>query len=233
MPANDVFFLGFTYLFIFLFLGGLIYRFRRPITISSLSSQLLEQKKLYWGAVAWHWGIVAVAAAHLANFFFPRFMVRFEDTWLGFAATHVLGVAFGILVLVGMGVLVWRRFSEPRVRRLTTAMDATIVLLLLVQVGIGMGVRLGLFPAYADWFPITIVPYFVSVLTLHPQPQLIGNLPPLGQAHIFTAFLLLGLLPFSRLIHMATLPLVYLLRPWLVRVRERREPEFIRAAPDA
>jgi len=224
MAANDIFFLGFTYLSIFLFLGGLVYRFRRPVTISSLSSQLLEQKKLYWGAVAWHWGILIVAMAHLMNFFFPRFMVRFKSTWLGFGADHVMGAAFGFLVVVGMGILVWRRFYEPQLRRVTTFMDAVVVLLLLFQVGMGMGIRFGLFEAYADWFPTTIVPYFVSVLTLHPRPELIGSLPALGQAHIFTAFLLLALLPFSRLIHMATVPLIYLVRPWLVRVRMRGRP---------
>jgi nitrate reductase gamma subunit len=224
MSANDVFFLGLTYLFIFLFLGGLVYRFRRPLTISSLSSQLVEQKKLYWGIVAWHWGILAVAAAHLLNFFFPRFMVRFEATWLGFGANQVLGLAFGVLAVVGIAILVWRRFSDARLRSVSTWMDAVVVLLLLVQVGMGLGIRIGLFDAYAVWFPTTIVPYFVSVLTFHPQPQLIGSLPVLGQAHIFAAFLLLALLPFSRLIHMATVPLVYLARPWLVRVRIR-EPQ--------
>jgi nitrate reductase gamma subunit len=221
MPANDVLFLGFTYLSIFLFLSGLVYRFRRPVTISSLSSQLLEQKKLYWGAIAWHWGILAAAGAHVANFFFPSFMVSFEATWLGFGASHVLGVTFGALVVVGMAILMWRRVSEPRLRRVTTLMDAVVVSLLLAQVAMGMGVRIGLFDAYATWFPTTIVPYFVSVLTFHPRPHLIGTLPALAQAHIFVAFLLLALLPFSRLIHIVTVPLTYLTRPWLVRARTR------------
>jgi nitrate reductase gamma subunit len=223
MAANDVFFLGFTYLSIFSFLFGLVVRFRRPVTISSMSSELLEQKKLYWGVIAWHGGILGAAAAHLLSFFFPSFMVALEATWLGFGANHVLGVTFGVLVIVGMTILIWRRLSEPRLRSLTTLMDAAVVSLLLAQVVMGMGVRIGLFDAYATWFPTIIVPYFISVLTFHPQPQLIGSLPWLGQAHIFNAFLLLALLPFSRLIHIVTVPLTYLVRPWLVRVGMRRD----------
>jgi nitrate reductase gamma subunit len=223
MAANDVFFLGFTYLSIFSFLFGLVVRFRRPMTISSQSSQLLERKKLYWGVLAWHGGILGAAGAHLLSFFFPNFMVALEATWLGFGANHVLGVAFGVLVVVGMAILIWRRLSEPRLRGVTTLMDAVVVSLLLAQVVMGMAVRIGLFDAYATWFSTIIVPYFVSVLTFHPQPQLIGSLPWLGQAHIFNAFLLLAFLPFSRLIHIVTVPLNYLVRPWLVRVGTHRD----------
>ena len=44
----------------------------RPFTVSSLSSQLLERKKLYWGSISFHYGIVLVLLGHLVALLLPQ-----------------------------------------------------------------------------------------------------------------------------------------------------------------
>ena len=52
-----------------------IQRYRRdPFTFSSLSSQFLETKELFWGSVPFHLGILTLFFGHLVGFLFPRGM---------------------------------------------------------------------------------------------------------------------------------------------------------------
>ena len=46
--------------------------FNYRFTYSSLSSQFLESKQLFWGSVSWHYGILAILTAHLIGFLMPR-----------------------------------------------------------------------------------------------------------------------------------------------------------------
>ncbi|MDX1621447.1 MAG: respiratory nitrate reductase subunit gamma, partial [Nitriliruptorales bacterium] len=61
-------------------------------------------------------------------------------------------------------------------------------------------------------------PYIRSLLTLDPRVDLVADLPFVLQLHAFTFFVFLGVFPFSRLVHIITIPLGYLVRPWQVVV---------------
>ena len=57
MNWNQLIFDVFPYVALTLAVAGTVFRWRaQPVTVSSLSSQLLERRKLYWGSVAFHWG---------------------------------------------------------------------------------------------------------------------------------------------------------------------------------
>jgi nitrate reductase gamma subunit len=74
------------------------------------------------------------------------------------------------------------------------------------------------------WFTGVFTPYLWSILTLQPCPELVAPLPWLIQLHVFNNFALLALLPFSRLIHILSWPLDYLIRPWqiVIGMRDRK-----------
>ena len=66
-------FVGFPYIAFSLALVVGILRFIwRPFSYSSLSSQFLENKQLFWGSGLWHWGILWVLLGHLGAFLTPR-----------------------------------------------------------------------------------------------------------------------------------------------------------------
>jgi Nitrate reductase gamma subunit len=70
---NNFFFIALPYLALFVFLIGSIYRYKsKKFTYSSLSSQFLETRKLYWGSLPFHWGIVFLFFGHLIAFAIPR-----------------------------------------------------------------------------------------------------------------------------------------------------------------
>jgi nitrate reductase gamma subunit len=91
-------------------------------------------------------------------------------------------------------------------------MDLVVLFLLFLQVILGiltaMTYRWG-----SVWSTETTTPYLWSLLTLHPDPLYVAGMPLLVKAHLTGAWVILLAIPFSRLVHMFSLPLEYLFRP--------------------
>jgi nitrate reductase gamma subunit len=62
----------------------------------------------------------------------------------------------------------------------------------------------------------TVSPWFRSVFTFGPDPDLMQGAPFLFQAHAVSAWLLFAVWPFSRLVHAWSIPLTYLGRSWIL-----------------
>src|SRR5271157_3463411 len=86
----------------------------RPFSVSSLSSQLLENRKLYWGSVPFHYGITLVLLAHLAALVLPKPLQTWNSVPIRLYLLELTGLALGIWALAGLCVLVWRRLSTRR-----------------------------------------------------------------------------------------------------------------------
>ncbi len=221
---NQLLFVVFPYVAISLAVVVSVIRWRRhPFSVSALSSQLLESRKLFWGSVSFHWGISLVLLGHLAALLVPR---GFE-LWNGAPARLYLleatGFALGLWALFGVMVLIYRRLTNRRIQAVTSVMDGVVLALILVQVVTGLWIALG-YRWGSFWGTSVFVPYVWSLLTLQPQPELVAPLPFVLQLHAFSFFVFLALFPFSRLVHIVTVPLGYLTRPWQKVVRMNREP---------
>ena len=69
---NTFLFIIMPYLALVIFFIGTIYRYRNvKFQISSLSSEFLEGKKLFWGSVPFHWGMLFLFFGHLIAFLIP------------------------------------------------------------------------------------------------------------------------------------------------------------------
>ena len=85
---------AFPYVAIVIFVVGTIFRYKTGFKYSSLSSQLLEGKKLFSASVPFHVGIIVVFLGHLIGFLFPSVftsmggstLVMLETAGLAFAA---------------------------------------------------------------------------------------------------------------------------------------------------
>lgn len=223
MDWNTILFLIFPYLAMTVAVAVVIYRaIFRPFTVSSLSSQLLERKKLYWGSIPFHWGIVIILLGHLAALFFPNTIQAWNAVPLRLYLLELTGLALAIWALGGLLVLVWRRLSNRRVRVVTSPMDGVVLALLLVSVITGIWTAVG-YRFGSTWFTAVFTPYLWSLLTFQPQIGLVVPLPFVIKLHVFNFFALLVVFPFSRLVHIITYPLGYLFRPWQIVVRGRRQ----------
>ena len=117
--------------------GG-VYRYRtNRFSYSTLSSQLLENRKLFWGSVPWHYGIVVVLFAHLIGFLIPGMWANLTSNAGTLYTVELIGFTFGLAALIGLCVLIFRRFTTERILAVTSPMDGVLLLALLVQVALG------------------------------------------------------------------------------------------------
>jgi len=204
---------------------GSIVRYRTDrLRLSAFSSQLLESRRLLWGSIPFHAGIGILFAGHLLPFLAPDIWRRAVVRPGVLLTVEVVGAAAGLLALFGLVVLLVRRMSSARLRGASRFMDLAVLALLLAQVVLGLWVALG--SRWGSvWSTGTTTPYLWSLLTLHPDPALVADLPLPARLHLTGAWLIFLVVPFSRLIHVFSLPLGYLVRPpqrvvWASRRRQ-------------
>lgn len=210
------------YLAVGIALVGGIARYRVDrFSYSSQSSQFLESRALFFGSVAWHYGVLAILAAHVLA-------LMFWDPWAALVseparlyAFEVVGLALSFLAIGGLSVLILRRLFVARVAAVTTPMDWVLLLLLFVQVLLGIWIALG-YRWGSDWYLHTVVPWLQSLFKLNPQVEYVTVLPLVVKVHAVLGFFLVALFPFTRLVHVVTYPLAYLWRSYQLVVWNRR-----------
>ena len=128
-----------------------------------------------------------------------------ENRWLfwGSVPWH-----YGILIILLAHIL-------AALLAITTAMDWILLLVLFLQVASGVYIawkyRWG-----SAWYLHTAVPWLGSLFRLHPETAYVDTLPVIVKFHLVNAFALVALLPFTRLVHLFTIPVSYAWRPYLL-----------------
>jgi nitrate reductase gamma subunit len=211
---NTFLFVVFPYVAVIVFVVGVAYRYRRKsFSVSSLSSQFLEGRQLFWGSVPFHIGILVVFLGHLSAFLFPATTLAWNSVPVRLIILETTALVFGVTILIGLTFLMFRRFTNARIRAVTTKMDIALELLLLAQVILGCWIALG-YRWGASWFAAGLTPYLRSLVRLSPETGAVFTLPLVIKLHIVGAFALLFMVPFSRLVHFIVAPLDYLVRPY-------------------
>ncbi len=218
-----VLFVAFPYVAITLAVVVGIYRyFNDRFSYSSFSSQFMETRQLFWGSVPWHYGVIIILLAHILAVIFPAQWAAMIAAPMRLYVLEVTGLALALMTVVGLTLLIVRRFSNKRVLVITSTMDWVLLGTLLVQVALGFWVAL-FYRWGSDWYLHTAVPWLVSLCKLDPQIQYVVSLPWVVKLHMLGGFLIIALFPFTRLVHVVTVPITYLWRPYQVVVWNRRK----------
>ncbi len=191
---------------------------------SSQSSQFLESRALFWGSVPWHYAILLVLLAHLLAFLFPSAWGALLGAPGRLYLLEVTGMALGVVSTISMLVLILRRVGNARVSAVTTTVDWILLVALLIQVATGVFIaitmRWGGF-----WYLHTVSPWLWSLVSFSPKIQYLASMPLVVKLHAVNAFFLVALFPFSRLVHVVSIPLAYISRPYqlVVWYRQRNQ----------
>jgi len=221
---NQFFFGIYPYIALTVFFVGSLLRYDRDqYTWKASSSQLLSKKDMRLGSNLFHIGIIALFFGHLMGLLTPHWAY---ESVISAGAKQVLamtaGGIFGLTCLAGMILLIRRRLQDARVRATSQASDLPVLLLLFVQLVLGLLT----IPASAQHLDGS------SMLALASWAQHIvtfqGDAASMvaGEAFIFKIHLVLGLtiflvFPFTRLVHVWSVPLQYLARSGYQIVRKR------------
>jgi len=222
MDWNTLLFVILPYVALAIAVVVTIYRsLYRPFSISALSSQLLERRQLFWGSISFHWGITIILVGHLLAILIPQSIVLWNAHPLRLYLLEISGIALGVWATAGLLILIWRRVTVGRVRAISTPMDYVVLALLLVSLVTGL-ITATAYRWGSYWFTAIFTPYIWSVLTFRPDASAIAPLPLVIKLHVFNFYLLAVAFAFSRLVHIITWPVGYLLRPWQIVIALRR-----------
>lgn len=218
----DLFFFGvYPYICLVIMTLGLAIRYvGTPGEWNARSSNLFAKKSLLAGSFLFHYAIIFVFFGHIIGLLIP---LKLLDA-VGFSASihaAVAGVAGMVLapaVLIGLGILIWRRISNPCVWASTLPMDLVVIIFIMWQACTG---------GWQDYFGTT--PAFIPVgewvrglLICQPHPELMAAVPAAIKMHVVCGFTIFAIIPFSRLVHFFSIPVTWFAHP-LISYRRRYE----------
>jgi len=190
------------------------------------SSQLLSKRYMLFASNAFHIGVLAIFGGHVAGLVMPHALWSglgvsdLQHQWIAIGA----GAVFGTLALIGGVILLLRRVANPRVRAASRNMDVFILAWIMLTLIVGLATLptsighanhgdAAAMIALSDWVK--------SVLLLNPQPELLDAVAPVYRTHLVLGMTILLLFPFTRLVHILTVPVNYLTRSYQI-VRTKR-----------
>ena len=215
---NTLAFLVFPYLALTTCVVGHLYRYLSdPYGWNTRSSELLDKKGLKVAATVFHWGIIFTLLGHGAGLLVPQ---KYWDALGIDSQTHTMfaiysGVLVGAAALLGLTLLIYRRIVKDRILATTTLNDFVTLGLLFFVVATGFT---NVVTALYKHFDIltTVAPWLRGIVTLTPDPTLMLQVPIRFKVHILAVLALIGFWPFSRLVHIWSVPLTYLFRRRIV-----------------
>lgn len=189
------------------------------------SSQLLSSKWMRLGSNWFHIGILAILGGHFVGLLTPHAVYEpFISSAQKQLVAMVVGGIFGLMCFIGMSILLVRRISNARVRAAGSGRDLLVLVLLYAQLILGMCsiivsadhmdgsqmVKLGEWAQHIVTFRGGAADYVVDAHWIY-------------KAHISLGLFLILITPFTRLVHVWSIPLGYLTRPYQI-VRRRQAP---------
>ena len=221
---NQFFFGIYPYIAITVFFLGSLLRYDRDqYTWKASSSQLLSKKDMRIGSNLFHIGIIMLFFGHLFGLLTPHWAYEFAIS----AGTKQMlamtaGGIFGITCLIGMILLIRRRMLDARIRATSQPTDLPILLILFVQLVIGL-FTIPFSAQHMDGSSMMALASWAQHLVTF-QGDAASFVA--GEAFIFKIHLVLGLtifliFPFTRLVHVWSVPIQYLTRSGYQIVRKR------------
>jgi nitrate reductase gamma subunit len=221
---NQFFFGIYPYIAITVFFLGSLLRYDRDqYTWKASSSQLLSKKDMRLGSNLFHIGIIMLFFGHLIGLLTPGWAYHFvmsAGTKQVMAMTA--GGIFGLICLAGMLLLIRRRLRDPRIRATSELTDLPILLILFVQLVLGL-LTIPFSAQHLDGSSMVALANWAQHIVTF-QSGAAGYVA--GEAFIFKIHLILGLtifliFPFTRLVHIWSVPVQYLTRSGYQVVRRR------------
>ena len=212
-------FVAFPYLCLTVFVVGHAYRYITDrYAWNAHSSEMIEKKNLFVGIYLFHVGIIGTFLGHAGGLLIPQSL--YEMVGIGGEAhttmAYYAGMVLGLSTFLGALLLLSRRLFITRIRLMTTVSDFVILIGFVFVSGVGT------YAVFFGHFYVldTVAPWIRGIVTLQPDPSLMATVPIVYKIHILSALALLGISPFTRLVHIWSVPIFYLLRRPIVFRRQ-------------
>lgn len=195
----------YPYIALAIFLLGSLIRFdREQYSWRSESSQMLHAGALRFGSPLFHIGIIGLFFGHAAGLLTPVWV------WDTIGVAHgtkqlfamVAGGVMGTLALIGLVLLLARRFASDRLRKVTTFKDKIVLLWILATLLLGLSSIYSSAGHMDGHMMVLLMSWAQHVVTFRADAAaLIVDAPLVFKLHLFMGMSLFILFPFTRLVH--------------------------------
>ncbi len=224
---NDFLFGIYPYIAGTIFLVGSWLRFdREQYTWKADSSQFLNNDKMRLASNLFHIGIIAIFFGHFFGMLTPHsvFLALGISDLAHQKIAIVAGIIFGGICLVGGTMLIKRRLKDPRIVAAGRKRDLLVIGWLLATLIVGLLSTLVSMSHVSHGDASTMIAltsYVQSVATLQADPALLADVNPIFKLHMLLGMTVFLIFPFTRLVHIWSVPLTYLRRAYQI-VRTKR-----------
>jgi nitrate reductase gamma subunit len=230
---NQLAFGWYPYLAVTVLVVGSVLRFdANQYSWRSQSSQFLRRRQMVLGSNLFHMGIIILFFGHLVGLLTPINVFHTLGIGHGFKQTAalVVGGIAGVAAFVGCTLLLHRRLFDERVRRSSSVGDILVLVLIWLQLVLGIATTYWTLQHLDGSEMVRFMSWANGVLTLDPAaPGEIRDVALVYKLHIVLGLTLFVITPFTRLVHIWSAPIWFLLRPGYQIVRSRRSDKPVYA----
>ncbi len=186
------------------FLGSLIRFDREQYSWKSDSSQLLYQGQLRLGNILFHIGVLGLFFGHLVGLLTPIWV------WDSLGISHstkqqfamAAGGIMGLICLVGLLILIVRRFASARLSINSTWRDKLLLIWLLITLLLGLSTIL-VSAQHMDGTEMVLLMTWAQHIVMFngDAASIITNANWVFKLHMFMGMGLFLIFPFTRLVH--------------------------------
>lgn len=195
----------YPYIALAVFLLGSLVRFdREQYSWRSESSQVLHTGALRLGSPLFHIGVIGLFFGHAVGLLTP------VAVWDALGVPHgakqlfamVAGGVMGTLALVGLLLLLARRFANDRLRKVTTFKDKVVLLWILATLLLGLSSIVSSAGHMDGHMMVLLMGWAQHIVTFRADAAaLIADAPLVFKLHLFMGMSLFVIFPFTRLVH--------------------------------
>ena len=214
----------YPYIAVIVMVMGSILRYDRDqYSWKAGSSQLLSSKGMRMGSNLFHIGIIMLFFTHLVGLLTPESVYHhFVTTEAKQMMAMVGGALLGGICFIGLTMLLVRRMTDPRIRATSKFSDILLLWVLYIQLILGL-ISIFYSAQHMDGSSMVALGNWAQhIVTFRSgAADFIVHEPWVFKAHLFLGLTIFLIFPFTRLVHMLSVPVKYIFRSGYQIVRKR------------
>jgi nitrate reductase gamma subunit len=222
---NQLAFGWYPYVAITVLILGSILRFDADqYSWRSQSSQFLRRRQMMIGSNLFHLGVLVLFVGHFVGLLTPIWVIDalgVSHPFKQLTAMIVGGIA-GVSALIGATLLLHRRLFDHRIRRTSSFGDIAVLALLWTQLVLGVATIVWSSQKLDGHEMVNLMGWANAIIVFDAAAaQQLAEVSWIFKLHIVLGLTLFLITPFTRLVHIWSAPIWFLLRPGYQIVRSR------------
>jgi len=206
-----------------LIVGSILRYDRDQYSWKAGSSQLLRSKGMRIGSNLFHIGIILLFFTHLVGLLTPESLYHLVITTEGKQVMAMIGGGIlGSICFIGLTMLLYRRMTDKRIRATSKFSDILLLWILYIQLILGITSIFYSAQHMDGSSMVALANWAQHIMTFRSgASDYVLHEPWVFKVHLFLGLSIFVIFPFTRLVHMLSVPVKYIFRSGYQIVRRR------------